>query len=182
MSKLMRILFLALTLVSTLAVAGCSSRPATPPVLQAESPAPDFSLKNLEGEDVSLQHLRGKPVMLNFWATWCGPCRQEMPLIQEVSQDEAWTRQGLVIMAINLGESLDKVKGFMEEGGFSFSVLLDADESVAPQYNIHGIPTTFFIDRNGIIKEWKVGAFSSKADIDWYLINTILEGKQEGSQ
>jgi len=179
MVKIMKIVMLVLILVSGLAVAGCSSAPAPVPVqpAPADNLAPDFQLQSLDGQTVSLSSLRGRPVMLNFWATWCGPCRAEMPYIQGVFEDEEWTQQGLVILAINVGEASSEAKEFMEDNGLSFHVLLDTDTSVAEDYNIRGIPATFFIDKNGIIKDKKVGSFSSKADIDWRLINSILDSE-----
>ncbi|OGO22151.1 MAG: hypothetical protein A2144_00915 [Chloroflexi bacterium RBG_16_50_9] len=178
----MKSLALVLSFISMVSVIGCSSSPATPaPAPQTENLAPDFSLKNLDGQTVSLRSLRGKPVMLNFWASWCGPCRQEMPFIQGVFDDDEWARQGLVILAINVGESSTIAQKYIEDNRLSFTVLLDTDQNVAKNYNIRGIPTTFFIDKNGIIRDWKIGAFTNKTEIDLRLANSILEGKQEGS-
>ena len=138
--------------------------------------APDFKLQRLDGEVVALSDLRGSPVMLNFWATWCGPCRVEMPFIQEVFEDKAWAEQGLVILTVNVGEASLRIKQFMEHFGLSFHVLLDKDTSVAKNYNIRGIPTTFFIDKNGIIKDMKIGAFLSREELDGRLDNLMLDG------
>jgi len=177
MVKTMKMLLLLSIIVLGATMADCSSTPAQSPVQpsQGDILAPDFQLQSLDGQVVSLSSLRGKPVMLNFWATWCGPCRVEMPYIQEVFEDEEWTEQGLVILAINLGEAPSKVKEFMEDNGLSFRVLLDTDASVAQDYNVRGIPATFLIDKNGIMKDVRIGAFSSKAEIDWRLLNSIME-------
>ena len=113
--------------------------------------------------------------MLNFWATGCPPCRTEMPFIQEVFEDEEWRQQGLVILAVNLGESHSTVKKFTEDNGLSFTILLDSELDVAGTYNIAYIPVTYFIDKNGIMRDRKIGSFASKADIDWALLNTIME-------
>jgi len=188
MERIIKIVMLVLILVSGLAVAGCSSSPTPVPVQPSPAPtpvqpspadnlAPDFQLQGIDEQTVSLSSLRGRPVMLNFWATWCGPCRAEMPFIQAVFEGEEWTQQGLVILAINVGETSSKAKKFMEDNGLSFHVLLDTDTSVAKDYNIRGIPTTFFIDKNGIIKDKQVGFFSSKADIDRRLVNSILDSE-----
>lgn len=177
MCRVMRMAVVTFLLVLGIAVAGCSSSPDQSPVIQAGGPAPDFQLLGLDGQTVSLVSLRGRPVMLNFWATWCNPCRMEMPFIQEVFEDTEWKEQELVILAVNLGEDASKVTKFLEDNGFSFTVLLDTDGSVAENYDVSGIPTTFFIDKNGIIKDRKTGTFSSKADIDWRLINSILKGE-----
>jgi peroxiredoxin len=175
MNRLVKIAALVLTMVLMAAVAGCTSGPTPTSALRAGSPAPDFVLKNLEGQDVTLSGLRGRPVMLNFWATWCGPCRHEMPFLQQVFEDEAWAERGLVILAVNLGESPASVMGFVEDNGLTFPVLLDARQSVAQDYNIRSIPTTFFISGDGIIKGWQIGSFTDKAEIDRNLTNSILK-------
>jgi peroxiredoxin len=176
-ARAVKIAMLVTMLVSGLVVAGCSSSPESAPVIQPDSPAPDFELQSLDGEMVALSSLRGRPVLLNFWATWCGPCRVEMPFIQETFKDGDWKEQGLVILAVNVGESRSKAKEFMEVNGLSFRVLLDADQSVAHDYNIRGIPTTYFIDKSGIMKDRKIGPFANKAEIDWRLLNSIIEGE-----
>jgi len=179
MVKIMKMLLLLSMIVLGAATAGCSSTPDPSPAQpsQGDILAPDFQLQSLEGESVSLSSLRGKPVMLNFWATWCGPCRMEMPYIQEVFEDEEWIDRGLVIVAVNVGDSSSKVREFMENNGLSFRVLLDTDASVAKDYNVSGIPATFLIDKNGIMKDVRIGAFSSKAEIDWRLLNSIMEAE-----
>ena len=152
---------LTLLLVSGL-VAGCS--PTSAQGAYVGSPAPDFELHNLDGKAVSLRDLRGRAVILNFWASWCGPCRAEMPYLQQVYEE--WSGKGLVLLAINLGESSSKVKEFVQGFGLSFPVLLDSKGQVAQKYNIGPIPTTFFIDKNGIIQVKIIGAFPSKEAIE----------------
>jgi peroxiredoxin len=151
--------FCCLVLVMTLLATSCSS------VKPGESTA-DFELKNLDGETVSLSDYRGNAVMLNFWASWCGPCRFEMPYLQEIYEDIKWKAAGLVILAVNVGESAAVVENFMEANGFEFTVLLDTTGEVATKYNVRGIPATFFLDERGIIQYSDVGAFSSKAQIE----------------
>jgi len=177
MERVIRILMLLSILVSGLVVAGCSSSPEPAPVLQPGSPAPDFQLQSLDGQLVTLSSFGGKPVMLNFWATRCPPCRIEMPFIQEVFEDEEWREQGLVILAVNLGESSSSVEKFMWDNGLSFTVLLDSELDVASMYNAAYIPVTYFIDKSGIMKDRKIGPFAEKAEIDWRLINSIMEGE-----
>ena len=164
---------LVLILSSGLLVVGCSTSAPTPtptpsptptPAPQVGKPAPDFQLPNLEGQAVSLSDLRGKPVFLNFWATWCGPCRHEMPFIQEIFEE--WSDEGLVILAVDIGEAPSRVRDFIQSGNFSFPVLLDTSQDVALEYNVRGIPTTFLIDKDGIIQVMKVGSFSSTAEIE----------------
>jgi len=167
MGKMLRTMILAGALATVLAAAGCGAGPAPSPAPSPqEMPAKDFQLADMNGRTVALSDFRGRPVMLNFWASWCGPCREEMPYIQEIYDDEKWSGTGLMILAVNIGESPEQARGFLNDNGFSFPVLLDVKEEVARQYNIRGIPTTFFIDGDGIIKDSKVGSFSGKAEIE----------------
>ena len=133
--------------------------------------APDFTLNGLDGQEVSLSGLRGKPVLLNFWATWCGPCRIEMPFLQEIY--EKWTGKELVLLAVNLHEDPDKVREFVESAGYSFPVLLTAGNEVPLSYNIRGIPATFFIDADGVIRDIKIGAFFGIGDIESRLVKIM---------
>ena len=126
--------------------------------------APDFQLEDLEGQSISLSDFRGKPVLINFWATWCPPCRDEMPYLQQIYEE--WSGKGLVVLAIDIGESPSKVKEFLQSQELSLPVLLDAKENVAREYNITGIPTTFFIDKDGTIQVKLIGAFPSKEAIE----------------
>ncbi len=157
---------LGLVLTTVLLVAGCSSQ-----ATQVGELAPDFQLSNLEGQSVSLSDFRGEPVLVNFWASWCGPCRYEMPFIQEVYEE--WSASGLVILAINLGESLSTANDFMQSNNYSFPVLLDISQDVALEYNIRAIPTTFFIDEDGVIQAIKIGSFLSKTEIETMLSEII---------
>ncbi len=175
MVRIIEIIVLVSILLSGLAVAGCSSGPDSEQIPATSVLAPDFQLQSLDGQTVSLGSLRGRPVMFNFWATWCGPCRVEMPFIQGVFEDSDWAAQGLVILGINVGDSPSSARKFMEDNGLSFTVLMDTDQSVAQDYNVRGIPATYFIDKNGIIKDIKVGTFRNKAEIDWRLLNSIME-------
>ena len=129
------ILPVILTLVLLLTGCPAGSEPPegkspTAPVegTQVGNLAPDFQLQNLNGQAVSLANLRNKPVLVNFWATWCSPCRSEMPYIQEIYEE--WSDKGLVVLAINLGESSSKVEEFMQSYNLSFTVLLDAKQDV----------------------------------------------------
>jgi peroxiredoxin len=158
-----------------MAAAGCSSDEVSQEVPMPGSPAPDFQLQSLDGQTITLSGLRGKPVLINFWATWCGPCRIEMPFLQGVSEDPDWLEQELVILAVNLGESPGTVRQFMEANNLDFTVLIDAEHKVSEWYNAALVPTTYFIDKDGIIKDIKVGPFINKADVDWRLLNSIME-------
>lgn len=113
--------------------------------------APEFALTGLDGATLSLTDLEGKVVVLNFWATWCLPCRVEMPALQQTWLD--WQERGLVIVAVNLQESPSQVGDYVEELGLTFPVLRDADGSVFQRYDVHLYPTTFFIGRDGVIAD-----------------------------
>jgi peroxiredoxin len=109
--------------------------------------APDFSLKNLNGTDVGIKDYRGKIVFLNFWATWCPPCREEMPSMERLHN--RFRDRGLVILAIDVMESEKKVKAFKEEFELNFPILLDSDGRVGLNYAVRSIPTTYFVGRDG---------------------------------
>lgn len=156
-------------LILALAISSCSS-----PAPAVGKVAPDFQLQNLDGQAVSLSDFRGRPVLLNFWASWCEPCRFEMPFIQKVFEDEVWSEKGLVILGVDIGESPTTVEEFVEAFGLTFPMLLDINQDVALKYNIRGIPTTFLIDKDGIIQNIKVGPFSSKVEIEREVSKFIL--------
>jgi len=114
--------------------------------------APDFVLETLEGETVKLSDYHGKKVILNFWATWCGPCRQEMPAMQEFYDDYA---DEVEILAVNVTDSektIDDVQDFIDEFDFTYPTLLDTDMSVSNEYKAVGLPTTYFIGTDGILQ------------------------------
>lgn len=120
------------------------------------SPAPDFTLTDISGKKVSLSELKGKVVLLNFWATWCGPCRAEMPGLNKLYQE--LREKGLVVLAISVDASDKPVKEFMKDKKFSFPVLLDTDKEVSfDDYAVMGLPTTIIIDRKGLIAEKVLG-------------------------
>ena len=169
MSKMLKAI-LVIMLISGLLITGCSadSEPSTATI---GKPAPNFQLQNLDGQSISLSGLQGKPVLLNFWATQCPPCRSEMPYLQEIYNE--WSDKELTLVAINIGESSAKVERFMQSQNLSLPVLLDTKQDVAQKYGIQYIPTTFFIDKDGIIQEKIIGAFSSKAQIEMSLSKII---------
>jgi peroxiredoxin len=128
--------------------------------------APDFSLDDLQGKPIKLSQYRGKIVFLNFWATWCPPCRIEMPAFQSANNrfkedDKA------VILAVNIQENNKKVKAFIEENKYGFDVVLDLDGEVAGQYKIHSIPTTYIIDQDGIIRDIAIGPMEEEYLYDY---------------
>jgi peroxiredoxin len=153
---------LVMILTSGLLITGCSA--GSEPTATVGKAAPDFELQNLDGQSISLSDLKGKPVLINFWATWCGPCVSEMPYLQEIHDE--WSGKGLVVLAINIGDSSSEAEQFLQNHNLSLPVLLDTGKVVAQRYNIRGIPTTFFIDKDGIIQEKIIGAFPNKEAIE----------------
>lgn len=121
--------------------------------------APDFTLEDLDGNKVSLKDYRGKIVLLNFWATWCPPCREEMPDLDKIYLEQK--DEDFVILAVNGGEAKEDVKEFIDDKGYSFPVLLDtAKLDVNFTYNVAFIPTSFMIDKEGKIRAIKSGPMS----------------------
>ena len=127
--------------------------------------APDFTLQDIYGKEVSLSSFKGKTVIINLWATWCGPCVAELPHFQEIYN--TWPRDQLVVLAIDIREETGPVRSFVESQKFTFPVLLDNFGKTASEYGTsNSIPRTFFIDKNGIIKKSQVGSFRNKAEIE----------------
>ena len=118
--------------------------------------AVDFELEDLDGKKRSLSSYRGNVVLLNFWATWCGPCRIEMPSMQRVYDD--LKDEGFEIVAVDIREDRKLVKKFVKENGYSFPILLDKSGKVASAYGARSIPTTYIIDREGYVVGRTVGA------------------------
>lgn len=143
-------------------ITGCSMDSAQSP--EPGKPAPDFQFQTPEGQPSSLSDFQGKPVLVNFWATWCSPCVREMPYLQQIYEERQG--KGLVLLGINIQESPSQVTEFMQARGLSFPVLLDTEGEATQRYNIQYIPSTFFIDKDGIIQEIKIGSFQSKAEIE----------------
>lgn len=133
---------------------------ASGPAPRLDKEAPDFRMRGLDGKYYQLSDFRGRPVWINFWATWCPPCRAENPDIEEVY--EANKGDGLVLLAVSIGEDTDTVRGYVERTGLTYTVGLDQTTEIAAQYRIVGIPTHFFVDRDGVLREWRIGSMSKK--------------------
>jgi len=122
--------------------------------------APDFTLKTMQGKEVTLSELRGKVVLVNFWATWCPPCRQEMPSMEKLYQH--LKGRDFEMLAINVEENGPAtVEKFLEEKSHGFPILFDTDAQAQRRYDVSKYPETFVVDRNGVVVEHVVGA------IDW---------------
>ncbi|WP_226641808.1 redoxin domain-containing protein [Mesobacillus subterraneus] len=118
--------------------------------------APNFTLKNLAGEEVSLKDYRGKKVMLNFWATWCPPCKEEMPAMEKFYKENS---KEVEILAVNL-DPQNNVKGFVEENGLTFPILLDKEGRTQQTYSVISIPTSLIIDEHGLIIKKQIGSLT----------------------
>ncbi|MAA64188.1 MAG: redoxin [Alteromonadaceae bacterium] len=114
---------------------------------EMNEPAPDFTLKSNQGENLRLEDYRGQVVMLNFWASWCGPCRQEMPLIDDIYSK--YKDLGFTVLAVNVDEDSTDANRFLEAVPVSYPVLYDNDSKVSERYNVEAMPTTVMIDRDG---------------------------------
>jgi peroxiredoxin len=121
--------------------------------------APDFALTTLDGASVRLSDLRGRPVLINFWASWCGPCRVEMPHIQAAY--EAHAEEGLIVLGVDQLESPPVVARFVEEFGLTFPIPMDDDGKVSAAYQARALPTSFFVDTDGVIRDTFTGPMSS---------------------
>ena len=146
-----KLLFSVLMVVGALGLLGMAGRPPL-----VGGPAPEITLKNLQGQEVRLSDLRGKIVLLNFWATWCKPCKDEMPAMQ-ASYDKL-RGQGLVVLAVNELEDTEKVIEHVRSHGHTFQVVMDHDNRVANRYGVVGLPASFLVDRQGIVREQVFGS------------------------
>lgn len=141
------------------------------------NPAPEFSFKNLEGEVVDLKDFRGKVVLLNIWATWCDPCKDEMPSMELLYRK--LKDRGFEILAVSIDKDSSIVKPFVEDLGLTFPVLLDPKGKITRLYRTIGIPENYIIDKRGIIKEKIIGArdWLSKTYVD--SLSQLLEEEKE---
>lgn len=125
-----------------------------------DRPAPDFTLLDLDGNPVTLSDLRGSTVVMNFWATWCPPCRKEFPEL--VRLDRLNRSRGLVVLGVDLQENAGIVRRFADEFGAAFPIVIDAKGDVGGQYRLLGLPTTYFIDAEGILRAQQVGVLTEE--------------------
>ncbi len=131
----------------------------------------------LSGEPVSLQALRGQPVILNFWASWCAPCRAEMPAPRVVAN--RYADEGLVVLLVNQGERETTMRDFLTEMGLTLPVLLDSDLNATRLYRVQALPTTFFIDREGRIQDLTIGGPMTDAYLSSRVLS-LLKGVRGG--
>ena len=148
----------ALVTVAVLTTLTACSRDAPQGVVKVGAPAPAYATRALGGDSVSLDGLRGKVVLLNVWATWCHPCRDEIPQLEALHQQYA--KDGLVVAGVSVdnGGMDDGIRAFMHDFKMTYAVWLDPDERVSARFLTIGVPETFLIDRAGVIRWRKIGA------------------------
>ncbi|WP_019414667.1 thiol-disulfide oxidoreductase ResA [Paenisporosarcina sp. TG20] len=141
--------------------------------------APDFQLTTLEGETVKLSDYRGQGVFLNFWATYCPPCKKEMPFMQ--SQYEVFKEKGVTILAIDVGEPKPVVESFVSEYGLTFPILLDPHHEAVDSYGVVAIPVSFLIDGNGKVVE-RITSSLTESQIAEYMEQILPETEKESGK
>ncbi|MBE0410970.1 MAG: TlpA family protein disulfide reductase [Anaerolineales bacterium] len=138
--------------------------------------SPDFTLQTLDGNTIQLSDLNDQVVLINFWATWCPPCRAEMPAMQRVYAD--YHHLGFEILAVNATnqDSLSAVANFIADYQLTFPILLDYDGEISKNYQVFSLPTSFFIDKNGVIQEMIIGGPMAEALLR-IRIEQLIEGQ-----
>ncbi len=151
-------LALGIIIIGMLLLSSCGPEAAP----EIGHPAPDFTLNDLDGNEVSLSDFRGKVVFLNFWAIGCPPCRYEMPAMEEVYQE--YKDEDIVIIGVDLDGPMNivgaYVRDYIEVNGYSWTFVIDSTGEVAVSYAVIGIPASFFIDKDGIIRALQTGAMT----------------------
>ncbi len=135
-------------------------------------PAPELNLRDLSGKQVSLSDYRGSVVLVNLWATWCPPCREEMPTLQTFY--EKYKEDGFVLIAIDQEETSDIVQPFVDEFGLTFPVWLDPDYLAQREFNTANLPSSYVVDRDGMVRLMWIGGISKK-NLEKFVPDLILE-------
>jgi len=144
--------------------------------LKEKTPAPSFSLSDLKGEGVSLEAFHGKILIMNFWATWCSPCRAELADLRSWWEKHRNELPDLMIVAVNFREDASVVHPFVEQMKLPFMVLLDSEGSIAKRYDVKALPTLYVIDREGIIVDTTIGYAGNLGPALDYALRRISQG------
>jgi cytochrome c biogenesis protein CcmG/thiol:disulfide interchange protein DsbE len=134
-------------------------------------PAPELAGTTLDGAPFDLAEHKGQPVLVNFWASWCGPCREEFPLLEDAAQRHA--AEGLVVVGALYKDDADPARAFATEQGATWPTVADPERTIGAAWKVLGPPQTFFVDREGIIRDVQVGQVRDAAELD-RLLTTIL--------
>jgi peroxiredoxin len=160
--------------LSVMAETGVTVPAAQRGIVKAGDEAPNFKLKDMNGETVALSDLRGKVVLLNFWATWCGPCRIEMPAMERLYR--AYPRKDFEILAVSTdAQGAAVTRPFQQENHLTFPILHDADFRVGLAYGARTLPMTFMVDRQGIVRQQIFGARDWEAPEAHQLIEMLMK-------
>jgi thiol-disulfide isomerase/thioredoxin len=154
---------------------GCTNVPA-PTAAPTEAPfyAPDFRLNSLDGTVYQLSDLRGRWVVINFWATWCAPCVEEMPVLQQVADRYG---ENLLVLGINMRETAAEISTFVDALGLQFPILMTPDDATLIAYSVVGLPQTVIVNPAGIIVDRRFGPLETERFTEQ--INTVINGYQE---
>jgi peroxiredoxin len=173
MSKTQRIIFYMFVLTASaawIALSSSSANTTSIPAPQTGFTAPDFTLQALDGKTYTLSELKGNAVLVNLWATWCPPCRAEMPAIEKMYRE--YKDRGFIVLAVDMThqDDMSKVAPFIQEYGLTFPVLLDETGAAASAYQMRSLPSSYFINRAGVISEVVIGGPMAEA-----LLRTRIE-------
>jgi len=136
--------------VRAILVALAATAAVTSHAVAIQDEAPDFTLKSLEGSNLRLEEYRGQVVLINFWASWCGPCRQEMPLLDRLHH--RYEDTGFAVLGINVEGEIKPAQEIVDKTNVTFPVLIDEDQKVSEMYNLEAMPSTVVVDRDGVVR------------------------------
>ncbi|MFH1218003.1 MAG: TlpA disulfide reductase family protein [Pseudomonadota bacterium] len=181
-TKFLLHLFMPAMIIAAFMLVGCSreQKQDAPAIAAVDQPAPDFSLKDIQGKTWNLADLRGKVVFVNFWATWCPPCQEELPSMEGLHR--GMPASSFQMLTILNNDRADFAQNLALKRGYTFPILLDPESKVASAYGITGVPETFIIDPQGVLREKHIGPRDWNSQGAWQMLSTYLprtENKQQ---